>query len=211
MKWEELLTLAQDEPVITAGFLSCGSRRLGDVRLQLSRWRKAGKLLQLRRGIYVLAPPYRKINPEPFLLANTLKAASYVSLQSALAYNGLIPEYVPVVTSVTTGRPEERDTPLGRFLYRRVKQSWFFGYRQVPLSGRQSAFIAAPEKALLDLAYLTPDATTAAYWQQLRLQNLERLDLKQIDTWVQEHGGKKLKTAARHIRRRVESETGEEL
>jgi len=211
MKWQDLLVKVGNEPVFTAGFLASGTTRLADVRLRLSRWTQAGKLIQLRRGVYSLADPYRKIRPEPFLLANALKPASYVSLQSALAYYGMIPEYVPVVTSVTTGRPEEVDTPLGRFLYRHVKTSWFFGYRQVELTSGQVAFIAQPEKALLDLAYLTTGATSEDYWQQLRLQNLQNLNTEQLADWARQEGGRKLEQVIRHIDSHATRNEGEEL
>lgn len=211
MKWHDLLVKVANEPVFTAGFLSSGTTRLADVRLQLSRWTRAGKLIQLRRGVYTLADPYRKIQPEPFLLANALKPASYVSLQSALAYHGMIPEYVPVVTSVTTGRPEEVETQLGRFLYRHVKTSWFFGCRRVELASGQAAFVAQPEKALLDLAYLTPDAASEDYWQQLRLQNLQSLNMEQIGDWAGQEGGRKLKQVVRYIGFHVTKDEGAEL
>ena len=211
MKWQDLLVKAGNEPVFTAGFLASGMTRLANVRLQLSRWTRAGKLIQLRRGVYSLADPYRKVQPEPFLLANALKPASYVSLQSALAYYGMIPEYVPVVTSVTTGRPEEVDTPLGRFLYRHVKTSWFFGYRQVELTSGQVAFIAQPEKALLDLAYLTTGTASEDYWQQLRLQNLQNLNVEQVADWARQEGGRKLKQVIRHIDFHATREEGEDL
>jgi len=123
----------------------------------------------------------------------------------------MIPEYVPVITSVTTGRPEEVDTQLGRFLYRHVKTSWFFGYRQVELTAGQAAFIAQPEKALLDLAYLTPGTTSEAYWQQLRLQNLQGLDIQQVAYWARQEGSKKLKQVIRHIDLLAARDEGEEL
>jgi hypothetical protein len=47
------------------------------------------------------------------------------SLQSALAHHGLIPEHVPVVTSVTTGRPQRRENAFGSFQYRHLSdRSW---------------------------------------------------------------------------------------
>ena len=55
--------------------------------------------------------------------------ASYVSLQAALAYYGLIPEYVPVVTSVTTARPGRWETPLGVYEFCHVKTDLLFGYQ----------------------------------------------------------------------------------
>ena len=53
-------------------------------------------------------------------IANHMVPVSYVSLQSAPAYFGSIPEYVPVTTSVTTGRPGRWGTPLGVFDFRHI-------------------------------------------------------------------------------------------
>jgi len=64
----------------------CSSLNPADLCRQLSRWTNAGRLIQLRRGVYTLAPPYQKIKPHLFLIANRLLPASYVSLQSALDY-----------------------------------------------------------------------------------------------------------------------------
>jgi predicted transcriptional regulator of viral defense system len=165
MKWEELLRQVADEPVFRTGFLAGSGESLLALRLQLSRWVKTGKLLQLAKGLYALAEPYRKRTPHPFVLANAMKKASYVSLQSALGHFGMIPEHVPTVTSVTTRRPARVETPLGRFLFRHVKKSWFCGYQQVDLGSGQRAFVATPEKALLDLVYLTPGRTTMTSWR----------------------------------------------
>jgi len=110
--------------------LLAGRGSAGAVRRQLDRWVKSGQLLQLRRGVYAVAPPYQAEAPHPFLVANHLRKRSYVSLQSALSHYGMIPEFVPVTTSVTMSRPEELQTPLGPFLFRHVKKSAFFGYAQ---------------------------------------------------------------------------------
>ena len=175
MKFEELVEIVGDEPVFDATLLKVGSVTDAALRLQLTRWTRAGKLVQLRRGVYTLEPPYRKKDPHPFMIANALRRGAYVSLHSALAYHGMIPEAVPVVTSVTTGRSEHLNSPLGGFLFRHVKTPCFFGYELVELGSGQSAFVAAPEKALLDLVYLTPGADRRTYLKELRLQNLEAL------------------------------------
>lgn len=174
------MELVGNEPVFSSALLLAGRQHAGAVQRQLSRWVTAGRLLQLRRGCYVLPPAYRKSEPHPFLVANRLKAASYVSLQSALAHYGLIPEYVPVVTSVTTGRPELVQTPLGAFQYRHVTAVWFSGVQRVDVSGGQAVFLATPEKALLDLLYLTPDSASAMFLTELRLQHTERLNAEQL-------------------------------
>jgi len=210
MKWEELLKQVADEPVFRAGFLAGRGESLPALRLQLSRWVKAGKLIQFAKGLYALAEPYRKRAAHPFLLANAMKKASYVSLQSALAYFGMIPEHVPTVTSVTTQRPARVETPMGRFLFRHIKKDWFSGYRQVDLGAGQKAFIATPEKALLDLVYLTPAADNYEFLVELRLQNLAALNRDVLIRLARTSKSPKLQRAARLLERLIEEEGGRE-
>lgn len=176
MEFTELVEIIGAEPVFETGLLIAGDTNPRDIRRQLSRWRQAGKIYQLRRSLYCLAPPFQKVIPHPFLVANRLLPASYVSLQSALAYFGMIPEYVPVTTSVTTNRPASWETPLGIFNFRHIQVDFFDGYRLVDLGERRQAFIASPEKALLDLIYLEPGGDTLDYLTELRLGNLNQLD-----------------------------------
>ncbi len=50
---------------------------------------------------------------------------SYISLEYALQYHGLIPERVEAVTSVTTGRSRRFASPVGLFTYRSIPLSAF--------------------------------------------------------------------------------------
>jgi predicted transcriptional regulator of viral defense system len=206
MEFRELLTTVGDEPLFGTGLLLAGDVDPNDVRRQLSRWTAAGKLYQLRRGLYALAPPYQKTSPHPFLIANRLVRASYVSLQAALAHYSLIPEHVPVVTSVTPARPVEYETPLGQYVFRHVKQDFFYGYHLTEVTNGQSAFVAAPEKALLDLIYLQPGGDDSAYLQELRLQNLERLDTTTLQQMAKRADSPKLMRAATIIKALAEEE-----
>ncbi|MGD2245669.1 MAG: hypothetical protein PVI11_03890 [Candidatus Aminicenantes bacterium] len=196
MKWDELLQIVGREPVFSSSLLKTGSVNPVDVGKQLSRWVKSGKLIQIRRGLYALSEHYSKIQPHPFYIANRIQRASYVSLQSALKYYGLIPEYVPAVTSVTTGRPHILEIPLGDFIFRHIKKESFFEYKLIDVENNQSAFIASPEKSLLDLLYLTPGSDDPSYLRELRLQNLDRLNLEQIQTTAGHTGSRKLIRAA---------------
>jgi predicted transcriptional regulator of viral defense system len=196
MKFERLVEIAGSEPMVDAGVLLAGDVDPADVRRQLSRWVAAGRLYQVRRGLYALAPPFQKVVPHPFLVANGLVHGSYVSCQSALAYYGLIPEYVAVVTSVTAARPGRWETPLGVYQFRHVKTELVYGYRLVDVTDRQQAFVATPEKALLDLVYLQPRGDDSSYLQELRLQNLDVLDLDALRRQAERAGSAKLKRAA---------------
>lgn len=199
MEYKQLLEIVGDEPVFETGLLLCGDVDPVHVRRQLSRWKKAGRIYQLRRGLYTLAPPFQKVKPHPFLIANRMVRGSYVSCQSALAYYGLIPEYVPVVVSITTGRPSRWDTPMGSYEFRHVKTELFRGYRLIDLTAHQQAFVATPEKALLDLIYLQPGADAPAYLRELRLQNMDRLDLEELQRRADLAGSPKLQRAAAHV------------
>ena len=211
MKWEALLSLVADEPVFSSALLLAGNVSAAQVRLQLTRWAKAGRLLQLRRGVYALAPVWRKVHPHPFLAANALQRGSYVSLQSALTFYGVIPEHVPVVTSVGPGRPEIVRNPLGTFTYRHIARFLLFGYSQVEVAPRQLAFVASPEKALLDLVYLTPGGDSADYLKELRLQNPEVIHAPTLQQLARRSRKPKLIRTAERIAALLSAEEGESL
>jgi len=198
MKFHELVRVVADEPVFETGMLLAGKVDAVNLRRQLSRWTRAGRLLQLRRGLYALAPPWQRIKPHPFLIANRLGPGSYVSGLSALAFAQAIPEYVAEVTSCTGGRPHTHLTPLGRFSFRRLKAGLRFGYQQVALGDGQTAFLATPEKALLDLIYLQPGGDDPAFLKELRL-NLDVLQSELLNDFAQRCAVPKLVRAAKRI------------
>jgi predicted transcriptional regulator of viral defense system len=199
MEFTYLLDIVGNEPVFETGLLLAGAVDSKDVRRQLSRWTKAGRLYQLRRGLYALAPPFQKVKPHPFVVANRMMRSSYVSLQSALGYYGLIPDVVPVTTSITTDRPGQWQTPLGVYTFRHIKIERFVGYRLVDLGDNQQAFVASPEKALLDLVHLQPGGDSAEYLQELRLQGMERLDLEELQHQAELTSSQKLRRAAAFV------------
>ena len=200
MEFIDLLEIVQDEPVFETGLLLSGDVYPREIYRQLSRWSQAGKIYQLRRGLYCLAPPFQKVKPHPFLVANRLLLGSYVSLQSTLAFFGMIPEYVPVTTSVTTNRPAQWETTLGVFDFRHIQVDFFDGFRFVDLGESQQAFIATPEKALLDLVYLEPGGDEPDYLAELRLNNLGQLDWQLLERLARKLEKPKLRRAMAAIR-----------
>jgi len=210
MKFVNLLEKVSVLPVFTVRFLAAGGN-LGQIRLQINRWVKDGKIIRLHKGLYTLAEPYRKVTSEPFCIANSLKQASYVSLQSALSWYAMIPEFVPAVTSITTGRPQTIETPLGRFEFRHVSKKYFWGYQQVELKFGQTAFIAHPEKSLLDLIYLTPGGDKIEFIKELRLQNFEQINRAVLCEFIERFQSPKLNRARANIERILDQSEGIEL
>lgn len=199
MKFAELLEIVGDAPVFEASLLLAGDVDPVDVASQLSRWVSSGRLVRLRRGLYLLGAPYAKRRPEPFEVANMLVAPSYVSGESALSFHGHIPESVFTVSSVTTRRQGSFSTSLGEFQYQHVSPTMFWGYTRVTFSSGASAFVAFPEKALLDLVYLRAGADSPAFLRELRLERLDRLDTGRLLEMARRAAKPKLERAARFV------------
>ena len=203
MVFADLLHIVGDEPVFDTGFLAADTASPTALPGQLDRWRRAGKILQLRRGLYALAPPYRKTAPHPFVVANRLSPGSYVSGVAALAHYGAIPEAIFETTSCGPGRPHRRETPLGRFSYRFLKPALRTGYRRLELVDRQYAFVATPEKAFLDLAWFHPDGDNPDWIDELRL-DLEAFASAELMRLAAAGGSPKLRRAAGVLASRVD-------
>lgn len=198
MDFRKLVATVGDEPVFETGLLLAGGSDPNSVRRQLSRWTRDGRTVQLRRGLYALAPPWRRREPHLFLAANRIVPGSYVSGLSALAFAHAIPEYVPETTSVGPGRPHIRQSALGRFSFRHLKPQLRFGYRNLDLGNDQYALVATPEKALLDLIYLQPGGDDTAYLVELRVE-YELLCLQTLTALAARTTSPKLVRAARRI------------
>ena len=211
MNWESLLSLVADEAVFPSGLLLSGDESVRQVRLQLSRWVKVRRLLQLRRGLYALAPKWRRVEPHPFVVANRLRRGSYVSLQSALAWHGVIPEHVAVVTSIGPGRPGIVRNPLGTFQFNHLADGLIFGYSRLEVAPRQFAFVALPEKALLDIVHLTPGADSAEFLGELRLQNPAAIHMALLEELARRSGKPKLARAVRLVGALLAAEEGDSL
>jgi predicted transcriptional regulator of viral defense system len=197
MKYEALITLVRPYGWFDlATLVQMSSEPRQALQIQLSRWRKAGKLLPLRRGMYALPELYRSKPINPAELANGMYAPSYLSLHWALGYYGMIPERVFEYTSVTSRAPRRFDNAFGSFSYRHVKPAAFFGCQVVDLGGSRM-FLAEPEKALLDLWYLEQGEWTVARMEQMRFQAFERVDPETLDDYADQFDSPRLMAATK--------------
>ena len=156
-----------------------------------------GVLTPVKKGLYVSGPELGlRRRPEPYLLANHLSGPSYVSIDSALSYYGLIPERVYEISSVTVKASREFLTPIGRFSYTHLPMPYYiFGIRQVQVSGNQTALMASPEKALFDKVVTTKNLkirskNDAMHYllDDLRMNEygLKEMNLKMMDEWIKD-------------------------
>ena len=157
---------------------------------------KKGELISIKKGLYMPGPKLNIARPEPFLVANHLWGPSYVSLESALSYWGLIPEKVYEVSSITTKTSKEYKTPIERFSYFRAPLPYYsFGIKRVHLTPRQVVLIASPEKAICDKIIHTPGILLRSQHQALAYlvddlrideEMLKKLDLTAIRSWIED-------------------------
>ncbi len=119
----------------------------------LSRLVKSGDLIRLKNGFFVISEKIKK-SPVPFeQIANLLYGPSYISLEWALSYYGMIPEGVYVVTSVSTGKTKSFNTPLGTFDYFHLSHTKYVTGLTQKENASGKFLIATPEKAVIDLVY----------------------------------------------------------
>jgi predicted transcriptional regulator of viral defense system len=119
----------------------------------LTRLSDAGHVVSLRRGIWGFRDRIQSLALAQYL---TAPFPSYISLQSALYYHGMISQIPSVTYAVSLARTRRFDTPLGIISVHHVDPSFFFGFKS---AGDQGAQLAVPEKALLDVLYLSPTKT----------------------------------------------------
>ena len=124
-------------------------------RNNLVRWTSQGLLIRLRQGYYTF-PEYLGKADYSFYFANRIYRPSYVSLHSALAFYGIIPEAVTQITSVTSLKTASFSNQTGSYIYRSLKEDLMFGYCTWPTADGLTTLFATPEKAILDLLYLCP-------------------------------------------------------
>ncbi|MDD2454888.1 MAG: hypothetical protein PHE10_01000 [Kiritimatiellae bacterium] len=132
------------------------------------RWTRKGYLVRLRQGVYAF-PEYRGKPDYAAYFAGKIYSPSYISLHSALAFYGLIPESVVQITSVTSLKTAVFKNGFGEYSYRSVRDDLMFGYVPRPLADGRTTAYATREKALLDLLYLYPFYDTERELSELRL------------------------------------------
>jgi len=124
---------------------------LSSPRDKITRLLRQGIIIRIKKGLYVFGDKYRRDPYSKELLANLVYGPSYVSLDFALAYHGLIPERVEALTSVTPNRSRRFATPVGLFIYRQIpSRAYEVGMVRVEGERGQAFLIASPEKALAD-------------------------------------------------------------
>lgn len=138
------------------------------IKTQLARFSRKGLISRIKRGLFC----FKEGQLDELELAYFLYQPSYISLETALNYYGIIPDIPRSVTSVCLTTTKKITNQFGCFYYAKIKPALFFGYLKVKSLVSENFFnLARKEKALLDFFYLRKIEKTADL----------RLDLKDFD------------------------------
>ena len=100
---------------------------------------------------------------------------------------------------------------LGLFQFNHLNSRLSFGYTRIEVAARQFAFVARPEKALLDLVYLTAGGDSTGHLASLRLQNPEAISPDMLLDLARRAGKPKLLRAAQRTVALLADERGDAL
>jgi hypothetical protein len=183
-------------------------------RDRITRLLSGGEIVRIKKGLYCFGEAFRR---EPIIrehLANMIYGPSYVSLEYALSYHGLIPERVETVTSVTTRRSRNFNTPFGAFTYHMMAPSRYATGAIFEKIGEIPYLIASPDKALADKVWtdkrfsgLRVSDYDAYLCDDLRidLDDLSRFDPNRLRAIATAYNSAKINNLIRYLSRQKEN------
>ncbi|MFN8790503.1 MAG: hypothetical protein ACK5Y2_03495 [Bdellovibrionales bacterium] len=160
--------------------------------LVLHRLEKAGEVLSLKKGLWLLDK-----NASPFYIGEQLARpySAYVSLQSALYLHGLISQIPQTYYFVTLARSGKRDFLKSHYSYHRLEAYLFEGFEL-----KDSFNLATPEKALFDTFYFS--ATRDLAFKSLpELELPKKFSMSQLSRWCKKIKNPRLKS---HVQSLIE-------
>ena len=183
-------------------------------RDRITRLLAGGVIVRVKKGLYCFGEPFRREPLSREYLANLIYGPSYVSLEYALSHHGLIPERVETVTSVTTRRSRDFDTPFGTFSYRMLSGPRYAVGAILKTAGKASFLVASPEKALADKVWtdkrfngLRLSDYNAYLSDDLRIDReaLSRFDRSRLQVIATAYHSAKINNLVRYLKRLEET------
>jgi hypothetical protein len=172
-------------------------------RDRITRLLASGTIVRLKKGLYCFGEAFRKEPLSREYLANLIYGPSYVSLEYALSHHGLIPERVETVTSVTTRRSRDFDTPFGTFSYRMLNGPRYAVGAILETAGK-TPFLVWTDKRFSGLRLSDYDAYLS---DDLRIDQeaLSRFDYSRLQVITTAYDSAKINNLVRYLKRLEET------
>jgi hypothetical protein len=165
----------------------------------IKNWLKAGKIIALKRGLYIFKSYWDKCpNKDEYLryLSAVVYSPSYVSKETVLAGYGMMTEAVYGISAVTDKIPRTFNSDIGVFGYSKIKNSLFCGFDE-RFFGQAKYFVASKSKALFDYLYFykrrlrKPDAGNIDE-MRINFQQMSPSDWRELEVYLESARSAKL-------------------
>jgi predicted transcriptional regulator of viral defense system len=143
----------------------------------LSRLAAAGLVKRLLRGLWSVEPEIDPLTLPEYL---TAPFPAYVSFQSALYLHGIISQIPQVIFVASPGRTKRVRSAVGMFSIHHLAPEFFGGFRT---TGDSGIILATPEKALLDVFYLSA-ARSRLFARLPEIEIPEGFDEREARRWI---------------------------
>jgi len=137
-------------------------------------------LIPLKNSYYIYNSLYNELISLE-IISNTLLGPSYISLDYALWFYGLIPESVYEITAITTKRAKSFKNTYGTFSYKYIKKELFNIGLEIKNNKNGNFIIATKEKAVCDKVYFTKNIDIRSQNSIIRfLEDDLRVDIDEL-------------------------------
>jgi predicted transcriptional regulator of viral defense system len=200
-KIESIFSKAKKLPCFSLDDLASMETNKTYLKVLFSRYEKAGKVIRLKKNLYVSKEYLDKMKIEgqyssySEFLANLIYSPSYLSLEYVLYKHNLLTELPVSFTSVAKEKTASSVNKLGKFLYRKIKKDLFNGF-EITKEGDFTIFKASKAKALFDFLYLRKNSLIdKKSFEGLRInkENLTKKELKEIEKYIEIENSKRMK------------------
>jgi len=140
------------------------------LKIAINRLLKNKQLNKISRGIYTTN--INQVNWEN--LSIEIYSPSYISFEWALSYYNILSQKPLHLTLATTKRSKIIKTERKNIIYKHIQEKIFWGYLK-----QENFLIAKPEKAFLDLAYLSLNGYSKFDPEEMNLKGLKKNKIKE--------------------------------
>ena len=177
------------------------------LKILFSRHSKQEKILRLKKAFYVskeyIDQTQKKGVYSDYLefLANVLYPSSYLSLDYVLYEHNILTEIPKNFTSVSLNKTASFSSPLGHFIYHKIKKELYYGF-VIEKKGEFTVAKATKAKALFDFLYFRKNiAVSPSAFRELRLnlENFNKNDLREFKKYLAKDGSKRMENIYRYI------------
>ena len=149
----------------------------------VQRMKKKGLIQSIKRDLFFVSEEKLTF----FQIANVLYSPSYISLESALNYYGILIQVPSTVRSIGVKRAKKVLLDEKNYEYFNMNKNYYFGYLEI-----NGFLIADKEKALIDQIYFTALSKTNTSFEELQLENIDFKKLKRYASKIKNKAFQKL-------------------